>query len=271
MGVAVGRQHPAGAGLLVFRVQAQRFAQEGKRRDIVQQASFPDFPAAQTVGADRRGFAHQHLRFGDSRGLQPFIAGLEQAAVDARRFGQAFGVELGLQEGGVVGLVPDRIQRDEAGVVLADRRHEFLEVRVVGPGHAALVFVAGGRPLRHGRGHGQEHLPFQACGFEQQPVVDAPVVAGRVGRFEVGLFRAVRAWSDVGPVELDAQGFDAERTAAARAFWRVSQGSLRAGRGGPRRTSPANGMRSPWPAPERRRRLRRKRAGLAYASGFFGR
>ena len=114
VGVAAHLQLPAGARALVVGVQAQRFAQEGQRRDVVQQHLRASRFEVDRVVADRRRLADQHLRVREPAGLQPRVAGLVEAAVDARRGGRAVRVPLRQQEGGVVGLVPDRVERDLA-------------------------------------------------------------------------------------------------------------------------------------------------------------
>ena len=123
--------------------------------------------------------------------------------------GRALGGPLRHQEHRLVGLVPDRVHRHLGGELVTDRGHEFLEVLVVGTRYVRRLAVGGG-PARRGAGYGQQHGPAEPLGFGEHRRVLAPVVGGRVRRFEARLARAVRARCDFVPVQLHAQRAHAE-------------------------------------------------------------
>ncbi len=162
------------------------------------------------VEARRRRLAEQHLRVREAGRDETFVAGLVEAAVDARRGRLAAGAPLRQQEGRVVGLVPDRVDRDLRAELARDGGHEFLEVVLVGTRDVRRLLV-GGRPARHRRGDGQQHGPAEGLRAGEHRRVERPVVRGGVGRVEGRLRGAARRGDDRGPRELHAQGFDAER------------------------------------------------------------
>src|SRR5215210_9280429 len=128
MGATAGLDAPAVAAAVVGAIQAQRFAQEGERRDDPRRAA-------------RRRLAEQQRVAAVARGAQAPLAGQEQAAVDARRLGP-LADELRAQELRVFVLVPDRPHRDPVAEAPADRGGERLEL----PGARARQVVA--LPLR---------------------------------------------------------------------------------------------------------------------------
>ncbi len=100
-------------------------------------------------------------------------------------------VPLREQVGRVVGLVPDRVQRDLWAELACHGGHELLEVEVVRARDVGRPCVGRG-PSRRRTGDRQQHLPVQALRFPEQRHVLAPVVVSRVGRFEARL--ASRCW-----------------------------------------------------------------------------
>ena len=215
------------------------------------------------VVARRRGFAEQHLRVGDPGGLQPRVAGLVEAAVDARRGGRAVGVELRLQEGGVVGLVPDREQRHLRAEVARHRGHEFLEVLVVGARDVGRF--AGSAVAHRGTGEVTVSSTGQCSRLASASSASycAPVVAGRVGRLRsLGASR----WSAPGAT---SPQYSSTRSALTPSvlqlcdrLGRAWRGSSRS-RGGLEVTSPGaweasawRGRRSAAPAAQARRAVR---------------
>ena len=171
--------------------------------------------------------------------------------------GEPFGVELGLQEGGVVGLAPDRVGADLRAEMARHGRHEFPEVLAVGP-RDVWRFQVRGRPARHRRGDRQQHLPAEPLGFREDRVVQAPVVARGVGRVEG---RARWRWwrrGRPGPSTARPAGRARRGGASVRRPSRGSRGSAAWSR--PRSTRSRRGRRP-------RARLRRARTALRAAVG----